>query len=89
MPVGLTGVPLSFQNKSCGDLPFATTSLILGAKRMVLLMHYLHHEEDHVSMTTQIPTLTEDTVYGKTFEGENFRGFRGSSPNCKCFTMNI
>ena len=28
------------------------------------------------------------TVYGKTFEGENFRGFCGFSPNRECFTTN-
>ena len=28
------------------------------------------------------------TVNGKTFEGENFRGFRDFSLNCKCFPMN-
>ena len=28
------------------------------------------------------------TVYGKTFEWENFRGFRSFSPNHECFTTN-
>ena len=32
--------------------------------------------------------IAEITIYGKTFEVKNFRGFHGFSLNCECFPTN-
>ena len=50
------------------------------------LQSYSYHDADVICL---VMVMSVDiTIYGKTFEWENFRGFHGFSLNCKCFLTN-
>ena len=41
----------------------------------------------HARKGSSLPDIYAYTVYGKTFEGENFHGFHGFSANCESFPL--
>ena len=45
--------------------------------------------EDQAKNNDEVNTACVDTIYGKTFEGENFHGFHSFSLNCECFSHEL
>ena len=76
------------KNAVCTHFVFACTYMFIYATIYChMVSTYCHRQQNQGALEAHAPLKT--TVYGKTFEWENFRSFRGFLFICECFPANF